>query len=160
MLDRIRKQISRQFKHFLTSFEDVKGNSVYISRIEESCLHNKRSVVIDFNHLKTAHPYLALCLADAPTEMLEIFDEVCMAVALSQFPHYRNVSPEMRARVIGLPELSLRDLRQVHLNVLIKVCGVVTRRTAVFPQLSLAKYNCARVCCCLPKCTLEDRDLP
>lgn len=68
-----------------------------------------------------------------------------MAAALSQFPYYRNVSKEMKARIVGLPEISLRDLRQVHLNVLIKVSGVVTRRTAVFPQLSLAKYNCGKV---------------
>ena len=148
VLDRIRKQISRQFKSFLTSFEDVKGNAVYVSRVEEACLHNKQSIVVDYADLKSAYPYLALCLADAPTEMLEIFDDVCMAVALSQFPYYRNVTKEMRARVVGLPEISLRDLRQVHLNVLIRVCGVVTRRTAVFPQLSLAKYNCAKVSFC------------
>lgn len=76
---------------------------------------------------------------------MEIFDEVCMQLAESHFKHYKNVSQEMKARIVGLPEISLRDLRQVHLNVLIKVRGVVTRRTAVFPQLSLAKYNCAKV---------------
>lgn len=32
--------------------------------------------------------------------------------------------------------------RQVHLNCLIRVGGVVTRRTGVFPQLKYLKYNC------------------
>ena len=32
----------------------------------------------------------------------------------------------------------------MHLNSLIKVSGVVTRRTGVQPQLKLAKYNCVR----------------
>lgn len=32
----------------------------------------------------------------------------------------------------------------MHLNALIKVSGVVTRRTGVFPQLRYVKYNCSR----------------
>lgn len=90
VLDRIRKQIGRQFKTFLTTFENEKGGKVYFSRIEvstsklinfkhkfihfpkEACLNNKQSLVIDFDHLKTAFPYLAMCLADAPTEMLQV----------------------------------------------------------------------------------------
>jgi DNA replication licensing factor MCM2 len=36
----------------------------------------------------------------------------------------------------------LRDLRQSDLNSLVKVCGVVTRRTGVFPQLLAIAYDC------------------
>jgi len=39
---------------------------------------------------------------------------------------------------------SLRDLRQAHLNTLIRVSGVVTRRSGVFPQLKYVKYDCAK----------------
>ena len=39
-------------------------------------------------------------------------------------------------RMTDLPvKDSLRELRQTHLNCLVKVSGVVTRRTSVFPQL-------------------------
>ncbi len=31
-----------------------------------------------------------------------------------------------------------------HLNCLVRVSGVVTRRTGVFPQLRLIKYDCAK----------------
>ena len=34
--------------------------------------------------------------------------------------------------------------RQHHLNSLIKFKGVVTRRTGVFPQLQIVKFNCTR----------------
>jgi DNA replication licensing factor MCM2 len=37
---------------------------------------------------------------------------------------------------------NLRDLRQKHLNKLIKIRGVVTRRTAVFSQLKKVYYFC------------------
>jgi DNA replication licensing factor MCM2 len=36
----------------------------------------------------------------------------------------------------------LRDLRQGDLNNLIRVSGVVTRRTSVFPQLKAVAYDC------------------
>ncbi len=36
----------------------------------------------------------------------------------------------------------LRDLRQNHLNCLIRVSGVVTRRSGVFPQLKSVVYDC------------------
>jgi DNA replication licensing factor MCM2 len=35
-------------------------------------------------------------------------------------------------------------LLQTHLNMLINVVGVVTRRTAVFPQLKVVHYTCAK----------------
>lgn len=38
----------------------------------------------------------------------------------------------------------IRDIRQLHLNALVKVSGVVTRRTGIFPQLKMAKYSCAK----------------
>lgn len=34
--------------------------------------------------------------------------------------------------------------RNYHLNCLVKVSGVVTRRTGVFPQLRLVKYDCVK----------------
>ena len=36
---------------------------------------------------------------------------------------------------------NLRDIRQIHLNGLIKVTGVVTRRTGVFPQLKVRQLS-------------------
>lgn len=39
---------------------------------------------------------------------------------------------------------SLRDLRETHINRLIRVTGVVTRRTGVFPQLKYVKFDCRK----------------
>lgn len=38
----------------------------------------------------------------------------------------------------------LRDLRQGHVNSLIRVSGVVTRRTGVFPQMRAVAYDCTQ----------------
>lgn len=38
----------------------------------------------------------------------------------------------------------IRDLRQMHLNELIKIKGVITKRSNVFPQLKKVFYNCVK----------------
>lgn len=36
----------------------------------------------------------------------------------------------------------IRDIRVTHLNALIKIKGVVTKRTGVFPELRSVWYSC------------------
>ena len=38
--------------------------------------------------------------------------------------------------------LGLVHFRQIHLNTMIRIGGVVTRRSGVFPQLQQVKYDC------------------
>jgi len=48
-------------------------------------------------------------------------------------------------RITELPtSLTLRDLRQSNLNCLVRVSGVVTRRSGVFPQLKYVKFDCGK----------------
>ena len=64
-------------------------------------------------------------------------------MVLTLFPNYLQITQEVRVRITDIPISDrLRDLRQGHLNCLIKVSGVVTRRTTVFPQLVAASYDC------------------
>ena len=60
------------------------------------------------------------------------------------FPDYNKIHNEVYVRVRDLPvEDKLRDLRQIHLNALIKIRGVVTKRTGVFPELQKIFYRCS-----------------
>jgi DNA replication licensing factor MCM2 len=145
VMDRTRHAISKKFWSFLTTFVDKHGTCVYADRVKRMCGHNKSSLEVDYTHLSQVQPFLAVWAADAPTQMLEIFDDVAMQFALSHFPDYRHIHPEISVRITGLPIAdSLRDIRQIHLNALIKVVGVVTRRTSVFPQLKIVRFNCGR----------------
>ena len=59
--------------------------------------------------------------------MLAIFNEVTGDVVLQQFADYGEIHDEIFVRITDLPiRDNLRELRQVHLNALIKVGGVVT----------------------------------
>jgi len=76
--------------------------------------------------------------------MLRLFSEVVTEMVKVLFPGYERIHPVIIARITHLPVIdSIRDLRQVHLNGLVRVTGVAVRRTSVFPQLQIVKYNCA-----------------
>lgn len=77
--------------------------------------------------------------------MLSLPLQVAKDVVLDKFPDYSAMHDDIHVRITDLPiSDSLRDLRHVHLNVLVKVGGVVTRRTGVFPQLRVVRFTCLK----------------
>lgn len=75
--------------------------------------------------------------------MLAIFDPVALEVMTIYFPAYERIHSEIHVRITELPaSATLRDLRNAQLNALVRVSGVVTRRSGVFPQLKYVKFDC------------------
>jgi DNA replication licensing factor MCM2 len=67
---------------------------------------------VSYIHLSKHSPLLAVWLADEPTEMLRIFDEVAYAVALDMFRNYTGIRNEIHVRITDLPiSEPLRDIR-------------------------------------------------
>lgn len=130
-------------RHFLETYATTSGEKPHDKIIDTMCASNGQSLNVSYMHLGHHSPVLAIWLADTPKQMLELFDEVAKEVVLARYPEYWVIHDDIHVRITGLPLAdSLRDLRQMHLNVLIKVSGVVTRRTGVFPQLKLVRYTC------------------
>ncbi|KAI8832722.1 MCM2/3/5 family-domain-containing protein [Chytridium lagenaria] len=121
-----RQAIRREFTHFLTSFVNDNGDSVYGERIKSMC---EESLEVSFEHLQAASANLAILLTNCPSEMLKIFDVVAFEVVLSGFEEYDRIS--------------LR-FTQTDLNTLVRVSGVVTKRSLVFPQLKYVKLDCMK----------------
>lgn len=121
------------------------GISVYGERIKLMCEAESQSLEIDYMHLYQTNATLTYFLVNCPSEILKIFNQVTMEIVLSGFENYDQIFSEIHVRVANLPvQESLRDLRQVNLNTLIRVTGVVTRRSGVFPQLKYVKYDCLK----------------
>lgn len=75
--------------------------------------------------------------------MLPILNTVALDIVSEIYPDYIEFHPEIFVRMAELPvEDKLRELRQVHLNALIKFRGVVTKRTQVFPQYARMFFRC------------------
>eukprot|EP00878_Enallax_costatus_P021729 GHUV01023020.1.p1 GENE.GHUV01023020.1~~GHUV01023020.1.p1 ORF type:complete len:754 (+),score=252.85 GHUV01023020.1:214-2475(+) len=141
-------EIKRQFKKFLRTFTDDQGNDKhYVRVLEDMVLANKQSLEVDWRHMhqvEAMRPIAAAC-ADAPRKMLRLLDEAATEHVAHVYPEFEQIHDAVHVRITGLPvDDSIRDLRTWHLGNLIKVRGVVTRRSGVFPQLSVITWDCGR----------------
>lgn len=147
MIENFRRRIRKDFERFLRTFR-LPGASAPLYAVEgirEMCVQNGESLVVSYLHLMEFHPFLAKLVATVPIETLRIFDEAALACTLGFFSHYQRIKPEVHVRISDLPTVdNLRDLRFIHLNCLVRVAGVVTRRSGVFPQLQLVKFDCGK----------------
>lgn len=137
------RSIYREFKTFLTEYIDSSGASVYGNRIRTLGEVNSASLEVSYDHLVSTKATLAYFLANEPTEVLKVFDQAALDVTLFHYPQYHDIHNEIHVRITDLPIVyTLRELRQSHLNCLVRVSGVVTRRTGVFPQLKYVMFIC------------------
>ena len=117
----------------------------YEERIRHMCSSNRAALELSYLHLMQKEPTLALWIDEAPRDMLDVLNEAATRHTLRLFPSYHTIRDEIHVRVSDVPIVdSLRDLRRSHLDGLVKVSGVITRRSGVFPQLKLAYYDCIK----------------
>lgn len=70
-------------------------------------------------------------------------NKVAMDVVLQFYPQYGKIFPEVFVKVKDfLLEEDLRNIRHKHLGKMIKIKGVITRRSAVFSQLKMIYLEC------------------
>ncbi|CCE64227.1 hypothetical protein TPHA_0H00160 [Tetrapisispora phaffii CBS 4417] len=141
----VARTIARELKLFLLEYTDDTGRSVYGARIRTLGEVNSESLEVNYRHLSESKAILALFLATCPDEMLKIFDLVAMEATELHYPDYSRIHSEIHVRISDFPAINyLRELRESHLGSLVRVVGVVTRRTGVFPQLKYVKFNCLK----------------
>jgi DNA replication licensing factor MCM2 len=141
-----RRMIKNRILHFLRNFE-VNGTAVYEERVRLMTRDNAQSFEVTYGHLSLVYnSVLVLWLADLPEAMLELFDDAAnYFVYRIVVPHYRNVQPNVVVRIAEMPLCDpIRDFRQLHMNVLVRVEGVVVRRSPVYPQMVAVRYDCRR----------------
>ena len=150
--DRTRREVQRKFRAFLRHFRPEtagdeqrrkRANGIYEQKIRNMCASNLASLNISYEHIMEAEPLLAVWLAEAPKDMLDLLDEAATRHTLMLFPSYSAIKEDIHVRISDIPIMdSLRDLRRTHLDHLVKVHGVVTRRGDVYPRLQIAYYKC------------------
>ena len=149
--DRTRREVQRKFRAFLRHFRPEeeqehrrkRANGIYEQKIKLMCASNKATLQVSYHHMMEAEPLLAVWLADAPKDMLDLLDEAATRHTLMLFSAYGAIKDDIHVRIADIPIMdSLRDLRRTHLDHLVKVCGVVTRRGEVYPKLQIAYYKC------------------
>lgn len=145
--DRCKLEVKRRFRDFLRQFrpEDNPEERLYLNKVRQMTRENHQALKVDYTHLSHAVCTLAVWVTDVPNLLFPILDEALMEVATGLYETYADVHKEVHVRITNLPLAdSLRSLRQDHLNCLVKVSGVVTRRTGKFPQLTTLHFDCVK----------------
>merc|ERR1719329_1709284 len=117
---------------------------------------------VNFKHLQDWSGTLAFWIAEHPFSILPILDETLMTEVRHKFETYNQMN------VVGLRvaifdffvEDPIRELCTNHLNKLVKVRGVVTKRSGVFNQVKRLYLRCAK--CSFPSGPFDvedDKDL-
>lgn len=139
----VQREIKRQFSRFLLTHVDEAGDAVYSQRLRDVVRSNTSSLEVDYVDLANKIPQVAIWVADLPNEVLPILDETAKEVAGAEFEGYEAVQNHVYVRIANIPlQESIRDLRHFHINQLVRVDGVVTRRTGVYPQLDRVMFDC------------------
>lgn len=130
------------FNRFIKQYKED-GTSIYEERINNMCKNNKQSLEVNFTHLNSTNEKVAQWVLFYPNLIMPIFNEAAMGLVCEIYPQYSNIYTEIFVRIKDLPIIdSLRELRYNHLNTLIKVIGVITKRSGVFPQMKKINFFC------------------
>jgi len=120
---------------------------------------------VSFVHLQQWSPNLALWIAEEPAKILPILNETLLSEAERKFETYQNLRAtdenELRVAVHSFPlGEPIRELNTKHLNKLVNVNGVITKRSVVSNQVKRLYLRCAK--CNFPSGpfdVVEEKDL-
>ncbi|ORD94898.1 MCM2 [Enterospora canceri] len=117
-------------------------NKNYLDAIREMCAANKEAIDIEYNDL-IANENIKEHL-DANAELfIDSLSEALKKVTLQYFPNYLNIKSVLYGHIIGLPVIEeIRALRNEHLNRLIRITGVVTKRHQLQSKVKIAYFTC------------------
>jgi DNA replication licensing factor MCM2 len=141
----VRREVKRQFRRFLLAHADEAGEALYAARLRDMVRANGASLEVDYVDLANRLPQVAIWVADLPGDVLPLLGEAAREAAVAEFEGYAAVAPAVHVRIANIPlQESIRDLRHFHLNQLVRIDGVVTRRTGVHAQLDRVMFDCAK----------------
>ena len=80
-----------------------------------------------------------------PEIIIPYLNDVSFELTCELFPHYSKIWKEIFVRIKDLPvPTNIRDLRCENIGHMVKLKGVVTKRTSVYPKLKTAYFNCVK----------------
>ena len=137
--------IKKKFRTFLLKFRDRNNELVYEKRLTDMCVNNKQSIEITYKHLSDKNPTLAYWIFETPALILPYLNNVVFDLACNFYPGYQDIQDEVYIKIKDFPlEEKIRDLRTFHINTLVKVKGVVTRRYPIYQKLKKLFYLCIK----------------
>lgn len=140
------KMIIKSFDNFIKAYKNENENdNIYEKKIIQMCEQNKQTLEINYTHLVSYDSQLATWVLFHPQILIPIFDKVAFNLTIEVAPNYGHIHNEIFIRFKDLPLTeSLRFLRYHHLNHLIQIRGVITKRTSIIPQMKRIFFYCEK----------------
>jgi DNA replication licensing factor MCM2 len=162
---RLQDKIRQNFQQFLLNFRDGDDERKYKELMQKMVESYQMHLDVDYRDIQAWSPSLAGWVCEYPSKILPLLNETVMKLAERKFGTYKSVAEtderEIRVAIHSflLTEL-IREMSVNHLNKLICVQGVVTKRSQVNTQLKRLYLKCGS--CGLssgPFDVIEDKDI-
>ena len=132
------------FTKFIKSYKED-NKSIYENRIIEMAQNNKQSLEVNYSHLEIKEPSLAIWVIKYPEIIIPYLNDVSFELTCELFPHYSKIWKEIFVRIRDLPlPTHIRDLRCENIGHMVKLNGVITKRTSVYPKMKTAYFTCVK----------------
>lgn len=139
------RYIRQTFEKFIKQYKDEDNTFVYETRIIEMSSNNKQSLEVNYPHIQKKNSYLAQWIVLYPDIVLPYLNDIVFELTCEIFPHYSDIFQEIFVRIRDIPiAITLRNLRSEHIGHLIKIKGVITKRTTVYPKMKVAYFTCTK----------------
>ncbi len=128
------EKFASEWEEFLSTVYGKK-----IARLK-SMFPKVRSILIDYSDVEKWNTELADALLSSPDEMLAAANE-----ALEKCGVEKEYGHEPHVRITNLPDTNLliQDIGAAHIDKMIRVEGVVTKRAETKPKVKIAIYKCS-----------------
>jgi len=148
--ERLANKISRSFQQFLLKFvPEGQTERRYPDLLKKMAEEFQKHLDVSFAHVQQWSPVLALWIAEEPGKILPILNETLLSEAERKFGTYQSLRAmgenELRVAIHNFPlSEPIRELNCNHLNKLVNVEGVVTKRGLVQNQVKRLHLRCAK----------------
>lgn len=153
-------ETQQRFRRFIEHFElaGKPGVSHYDQKLREIREKEVYQLDLDCKHLDAYDPHLYKLLVAYPQEMIPLFDVVANEHFVERvLPAEEETFTRIQVRTFNLRETrAMRNLNPSDIDKMVAIRGMVTRCTAVIPDLKMAFFKCL-VCGEAPELTFVDR---
>lgn len=161
---RLRRKIQKCFQQFLLKYapDGSPRDPIYPDKIKKMAEENQLHLDVSWKDLNEWSGKLALWVAEHPVHILPLLEATLMEEAQRKYATYQQMEDDSLCVAIHSFPMKepLRELCNTHVNKLILVHGVVTKRTGVLNQVKMLHLRCAK--CNFPSgpfIVAEDKDL-
>lgn len=97
------------------------------------CNKNGQSMIVDYKEFSDRFPTIGYWIFESPKLIMGILNSVLMNFICQTFPEYNKIHANVYVKFENFPlSENIRDLRTYHLNSLVKIKGVITRKYRVY----------------------------